>query len=372
VMKCLEKDRTRRYETANGLAADLNRHLKNEPVIARPPSAVYRFQKAIRRNKLAFAAAAAVTAALVLGIIASTWQSVRAAQAKREAEAAEARAIEAQANETTQRLRAEDEAKQAKAAEEVADRESIAARRTAAESDARYLLHDWLLPAALTKATEAFKLGGEWEDGLLINDIAEDARKTWVLSARIPLSQRVTTSCAAKIKDRPCIVLSDTGGLRVVDAQNGTTLGAVALPERVLNLFQGPESNAVVVVSESSVSLLSLPSLTVTARKTLPAQPGYATANGNSLLLMLNSHDVCLIDLSNLSDVASFNWDANPGTKEYLSPRHACISPDGKLALLHGGNYKNPVIFWDRRSDPPKRPAGLYRAQPATAGVSIY
>src|SRR5262249_45151849 len=45
VMKCLEKDRTRRYETANGLAADLKRHLSHEPVVARPPSRAYRFQK---------------------------------------------------------------------------------------------------------------------------------------------------------------------------------------------------------------------------------------------------------------------------------------------------------------------------------------
>jgi len=44
VMKCLEKDRSRRYETANGLAMDLQRHLSNEPVLARPPSAAYRFQ----------------------------------------------------------------------------------------------------------------------------------------------------------------------------------------------------------------------------------------------------------------------------------------------------------------------------------------
>src|SRR5678816_2575646 len=51
VMKCLEKDRTRRYETANGLATDLIRHLSNEPVIARPPTAVYKLQKAWKRNK---------------------------------------------------------------------------------------------------------------------------------------------------------------------------------------------------------------------------------------------------------------------------------------------------------------------------------
>src|ERR1022692_923281 len=85
VMKCLEKDRTRRYETANGLAADLKRHLNNEPVTARPPSAVYKFQKAFRRNKLVFAAGAAVSIALLLGIIASVSQAVRATRAKRDA-----------------------------------------------------------------------------------------------------------------------------------------------------------------------------------------------------------------------------------------------------------------------------------------------
>ena len=69
VLKCLEKDRTRRYETANGLALDLMRHDHNEPVIARPPSAAYRIQKAIQRNKLAFAAAGAVAAALAIGLI---------------------------------------------------------------------------------------------------------------------------------------------------------------------------------------------------------------------------------------------------------------------------------------------------------------
>jgi tetratricopeptide (TPR) repeat protein len=84
VMKCLEKDRTRRYETANGLALDLKRHLSNEPVTARPPSRAYQFQKLVRRNKLAFAAAAAVAAALIIGAFVSTLQAVRAVRAERE------------------------------------------------------------------------------------------------------------------------------------------------------------------------------------------------------------------------------------------------------------------------------------------------
>src|SRR5207248_11671952 len=68
VMNCLEKDRARRYETANGLATDVKRHLENQPVVARAPSNLYRFQKTVRRNKLVFAAATAVTASLILGL----------------------------------------------------------------------------------------------------------------------------------------------------------------------------------------------------------------------------------------------------------------------------------------------------------------
>jgi WD40 repeat protein/serine/threonine protein kinase len=102
VMKCLEKDRARRYETANGLAADLKRHLNNEPVVARPPSAVYRFQKAWRRNKLAFTAAAVVAGALVVGTGVSSWQAILASRArnaeKQERQRAERREAEARQN----------------------------------------------------------------------------------------------------------------------------------------------------------------------------------------------------------------------------------------------------------------------------------
>jgi serine/threonine protein kinase/WD40 repeat protein len=72
VMHCLEKDRTRRYESASGLASDIQRHLANEPVMACPPSNLYRLQKLVRRHKLAFATALAVTVTLVAGLIVSS------------------------------------------------------------------------------------------------------------------------------------------------------------------------------------------------------------------------------------------------------------------------------------------------------------
>jgi serine/threonine protein kinase len=70
-LKCLEKSRTRRYPTAHELAADLQRHLRNEPVKAGPPSALYRFRKLVRRKKLPLAAAAMIAAALIIGLMAS-------------------------------------------------------------------------------------------------------------------------------------------------------------------------------------------------------------------------------------------------------------------------------------------------------------
>ena len=97
VMKAMEKDRARRYETANGLAADIKRHLNTEPVIARPPSRLYEFQKTVRRHKFGFGATAAVIMALAAGVVASTSEAIRAwraeheqTQLRQEAEAARA------------------------------------------------------------------------------------------------------------------------------------------------------------------------------------------------------------------------------------------------------------------------------------------
>jgi len=82
VMKAIEKDRSRRYETANALADDINRYLTNELVLARPPSRFYEFQKTVRRHKFGFAATAAIILALAAGGALATWQAVRATRAE--------------------------------------------------------------------------------------------------------------------------------------------------------------------------------------------------------------------------------------------------------------------------------------------------
>jgi serine/threonine protein kinase/tetratricopeptide (TPR) repeat protein len=82
VMKCLEKDRTHRYETANGLAQDLERYLADEPVAACPPSALYRARKFVRRNRGPVLAAGLVLICLVGGVVASTIGFLRALDAE--------------------------------------------------------------------------------------------------------------------------------------------------------------------------------------------------------------------------------------------------------------------------------------------------
>jgi serine/threonine protein kinase len=92
VMKAMEKNRARRYETANELAMDIDRHLNNEPVSAGPPSARYRLHKFVRRHRTGVAAGLLVAAAIVAGLVVSTVMYFRAEQALRREAAARAEA----------------------------------------------------------------------------------------------------------------------------------------------------------------------------------------------------------------------------------------------------------------------------------------
>ncbi len=94
VMKALEKDRRRRYDTAADVARDVRRYLDQLPVVARPPSRWYRVQKFAQRNKVMFTAASLVILALMAGTGVSIWQAVRATQAYAEAEELRQEAVE--------------------------------------------------------------------------------------------------------------------------------------------------------------------------------------------------------------------------------------------------------------------------------------
>src|SRR6185503_9191942 len=105
VMKALDKDRQRRYETANGLAMDIRRYLAGEPVAAAPPSAAYQLRKFVRRHSVMVTSGGAVAAALLLGAAAFAWQASvardqrdKAIEAQRAADEQRNRAVAAEAS----------------------------------------------------------------------------------------------------------------------------------------------------------------------------------------------------------------------------------------------------------------------------------
>lgn len=134
VMKALEKDRSRRYETANGFAMDVQRYLAGESVLAVPPSAGYRLRKFARKHRAGLTTAAAIALLLLMGVTVSSWQAVRATRAEVEqtrqrqiAEANERQALDAQLGEAKQRQAADEQRQKAVSQELVARQQAYAA-----------------------------------------------------------------------------------------------------------------------------------------------------------------------------------------------------------------------------------------------------
>jgi len=153
VMKALEKDRTRRYETANGLAMDVQRHLNNEPVVARPPTRRYRFQKLVRRNRGVFAAIGAVSVVLVAGLGTSTWLFLKAREAERKQ--IQLRQMAEQARDNEMKLR-----RQAEAREKITQAEILVNEEKFDEAD--QFLGEISLAQPTLEGSAVYRSLGEW------------------------------------------------------------------------------------------------------------------------------------------------------------------------------------------------------------------
>jgi len=134
VMKALEKDRTRRYETANGFAADVQRYLCGEQVQAVPPSLGYRLKKMYRRNKAAVWVSMAFTLLILSAAVISGYLAIRATSAEQKAEQDRDVAREAERKETEQRELAQKKAEEAIAARDEARRTHYAAQMNLAQN----------------------------------------------------------------------------------------------------------------------------------------------------------------------------------------------------------------------------------------------
>ncbi len=155
VMKAMEKDRNRRYQTVNSLAMDVQRHLANEPVIARRPSRLYLMRKFTRRNRVACASAAAVTLSLVIGLGTATRLYLRERQAVQE---------QARLAGETERARAEEARLRGQAQARANVSRVVVLLSEGRTEDADALLHQNPLESIepSREAAEVFRSLGDW------------------------------------------------------------------------------------------------------------------------------------------------------------------------------------------------------------------
>ncbi len=341
VMKCLEKDRRRRYDTANGLAMDIQRHLDNEPVVARPPSAAYKIQKAWQRNKLAFSAAGAVGLALLAGTGVSTWQAVNATRARRA--------------EVTQRIAAQNAQAQAEAQERRAD-----AERLRAESQLKRT--EWLVYAGkLMLAQTDFEAGN---GGLALHylDECEPGLRGWehrYLSTRINARQTL----AGHAHEVSSVAFSPDGQHIVAGSMDGTAKVWDAATGQDVFTLQGHKGHTMSVAFSPDGKRI------VTGGGewggTLGEAKVWDAATGR-LLLELNGHTCAVWSVVFSPDgkriaTGAGDWGPGPGEvkvwdaetgREILvleghmfGVRGVAFSPDGRFVITGSEDYTAKV--WD-------------------------
>jgi WD40 repeat protein len=358
VMKCLEKDRTRRYETANGLAQDIQRHLNNEPISARPPSSVYRFRKMIRRNKLAFVAATAIAVALLLGIALATSGFV---QARREAvRASEAKDVAEAAERDQARLRVA-----AEAARESAEsaRASEASQRQKAE--AALLESERQEAEAFVAQGDALRLAERWSEARAKLD---EAYAKFIAASLSPLSAELAL-CDLDSASPPALmtypmhdnavfgVSISPDGLTAVAASGDHTVRLVELATgRELRVFSG-HSAGVECVAFSPDGRMALSGSDDHTLKL------WDVAGGNEIRTFRGHDDavICLAfspdgrtAVSGCGDCTIKIWDVASGRElrtiqtPKVGQRVHCIafSPDGR-SIISGGATSSSFSLWD-------------------------
>jgi eukaryotic-like serine/threonine-protein kinase len=348
LMKCLEKDRSRRYETANGLARDLQRYLMDEPVDASPPSAGYRLRKVARRYRALLATAAAFAALLVTGVVVSTWFALAADRNARLA-TAESKRTEVARQEAELRQKEAEAARAvaAKNAQQAAAAEFVAKERLAAnyldqglrlteegEAERGALWFSRALETLPARNPGAVRLDA---DGAHRADDLERVIRVnlgaWRQSinpprGRFPHQQDYGIVAAAYSQDgRRVMTASQDGTARVWDTAGGNPIGRpIEHPDQILCAAFSPDGKLV---------------LTSASRDVSRRQP--RTKDGPLPSLQLE-HTVRLWDVEAGKPIG-------PALPHSMSVDAIAFSPDGKTAVTGSGD--GAAQLWDLATGKP-------------------
>jgi WD40 repeat protein/serine/threonine protein kinase len=345
VMKCLEKDRSRRYGTANGLASDIQRHLNDEPVLARPASAIYRFQKVVKRNRLAFVAVAAVTLTLIAGLGFSTWAFLSEARERRAAVDQRTKAEAAQASEAEQRNKAETQ--------------ELLARQRAYASDMDLAYRTWA-DGNLARAQELIEANRpaigqsdlrtfEWR--YLWKLCQDESRLSYTNSWPHRESGFSFVSPVALSSDRRTLIAAAGTKLKSLDVATGAEHAVFEDPDGIYGIVLSPFQTNFVATAGRSGENHTIKLWDLASRQLLSTLSGH-TAAINAVAF---SPDGKLL-ASAASDGLVRLWNLEPKkpqsralTKYYSAALSLAFSPNGKYLVTSGSVHGNqsPIRIFD-------------------------
>jgi serine/threonine protein kinase len=315
-LKCLEKDRTRRYESAGALAADIRRHLADEPVLAMPPSTLYRVGKAVRRHRVGFLAALAVVIAIVTGLGAAIYGLVRMQDEAQKKE----RALLSEAQE---RRRADQKAEQA---EHLAYRASIAAADTAAYA-------------------------GDASAALRHLDVAPEPLRGWEWNHVRWLAQRGGAVSAVPVSDAANWALAPDGRVAAINLNSSALwlarldLGEARRIEKAISYGSmefSQDQSRLLVSSAAAVTLIDTATAMPIASFPRATKPRYAfNDDGTFLLFRSDSREPMVIDTAGGLERARLTWAG--------APTIGARSRDG--AMLAAQTAPDVVALFDARTE---------------------
>jgi serine/threonine protein kinase/tetratricopeptide (TPR) repeat protein len=343
-MKCLEKDRERRYETANGVAADVLRHLNDEPVLASPPSAGYRVRKFVRKHRVGVTAAALLLGTLAAGVVGTTWgmfaaQSARVAVAKRAA------------SEEAAKYEAQERAREAEAVLGFVEERILKAARPRGERGG--LGHDVTLAKALAASLPA--VGAAFAGHPLVEARVRltIAASVWYLGDAKTAAEQEEAALALRngaLGPEHPLTLESKANLATSYANLGRHAEALRLREEVLARRRARDPDALDVAA----ALTALANSYLDVGRNEEALTLYQDALARRQARLGRDDPDALVTMSNMAIALSANGrrsDALEVQEEVLARRLVALGPDHPDTLTAKFNLAKNYVHVGRDAD---------------------